>query len=192
MEKAQRVLEFWINEVGPPGWYQGSDALDQTIRDRFLLDWEMASRGELDSWKSYPDKSLALVILVDQFPRNMFRNDPRAFATDKRARCVASKALVAGFDKRTPEPQRQFYYLPLMHSECLTDQERCVRLIKTRMPDSDQGNLTHAKVHREIIRMFGRFPYRNEALGRKSTDAEKTFIDDGGYQKILNDIMAVA
>ncbi|MCP5088469.1 MAG: DUF924 domain-containing protein [Rhodobacteraceae bacterium] len=192
MEKAQEILDFWIEEVGPAGWYQGSGDLDQTIRDRFMADWEAAARGDLDSWKSYPDKSLALVVLVDQFPRNMFRNDRRAFSSDKRARCVASKALVAGFDKRTPEPQRQFFYLPLMHSECLTDQERCIRLMKTRMTQTGANNLTHARVHREIIRMFGRFPYRNEALGRESTNAERVFIQDGGYQKILDDIMAVA
>ncbi len=192
MEKAQRILDFWLDEVGPSGWYQGSETLDQTIRDRFMEDWLAASRGEYDSWKTCPTKSLALIVLLDQFPRNMFRNDKRAFATDKRARCATSCALELGFDKRTPEPQRQFYYMALVHSECLTDQERCVRLMKTRMPEFGGGNLIHAKVHREIIRMFGRFPYRNDALGRDFTDAESAFVKTGGYKKTMDDLMTAA
>ena len=190
MEKAQEILDFWIDEVGPAGWYMADDALDQTIRDRFLPDWEDAAARKLDSWKTDPHKSLALIILVDQFPRNMFRGDKKAFSTDKLARCATRFALEAGFDMRTPEPQRQFYYLPLMHSECLTDQERCVRLIKTRMPDSGESNLVHAKVYREIIRKFGRFPYRNDALSRGFTPPETDFVQDNGYQKAMESVSA--
>ena len=190
--KAQVILDFWLKDVGPSGWYQVSDELDQTIRDRFTAEWQAAARGDYHSWKSCPNKSLALVILLDQFPRNMFRGDKRAFATDKKARCATAFALHAGFDMRTPEPERQFYYLPLMHSECLTDQERCVRLMMTRMPEGGEANLIHAKVHREIIRMFGRFPFRNEALSRAFTLPETAFLADGGYQKIMEDLQATA
>ena len=192
MDKAQEEIEFWVNEVGPSGWYQGSDELDQEIRDRFGADWEKAKAGKYDSWGWCPDKSLALLILLDQFPRNMFRGDKQAFSTDKKAREVANHAIEHGYDKRCAEPQRQFYYLPFMHSECLTHQERCVRLIKKRMIEGEGGNLLHAKVHREVIRKFGRFPYRNVALGRRSTSLEEQFMDNGGYQKMTQDIQAAA
>jgi uncharacterized protein (DUF924 family) len=192
MDKAQEIIEFWVNDVGPSGWYNGTEALDQTIRDRFLPDWEAAKSGAYDSWGSYPDKSMALLILLDQFPRNMFRNDPNAFATDQKAREVANSAIEQGFDLRTDEPQRQFFYLPLMHSECLTHQERCVRLMMERMTQSGAGNLLHAQVHREVIRKFGRFPYRNVALGRASTTAEEDFIGKGGYQQIVEEMQTAA
>ncbi len=184
MDKARAIIEFWVNEVGPRGWYQGTDALDQSIRDKFMDDWEAAKTGAYDGWARCPEKSLALLILLDQFPRNMFRDDPRAFATDKKAREVASVAIEQGFDKRNEEPQRQFYYMPFMHSECLQHQERSVRLIKDRLPESGESNILHAKVHREVIRKFGRFPYRNGALNRTSTLQEQKFMDEGGYGTI--------
>ncbi len=192
MDKARAIIEFWVNEVGPSGWYNSTEVLDQTIRDRFMTDWEAAKSGAFDAWSRCPEKSLALLILLDQFPRNMFRDDPRAFATDKKAREVANLSIEQGFDKRTAEPQRQFYYLPLMHSECLQHQERSVRLIKDRMPESGDSNLLHAKVHREVIRMFGRFPYRNAALNRTNTAPEQEFMDGGGYGKIVQDMGVAA
>jgi uncharacterized protein (DUF924 family) len=192
MDKARAIIEFWVDEVGPKGWYQGTDALDQSIRDKFMEDWEAAKAGTYDGWARCPEKSLALLILLDQFPRNMFRDDPRAFSTDKKAREVANLAIEQGFDKRTDEPQRQFYYLPLMHSECLQHQERCVRLIKDRMPEYGDSNLLHAKVHREVIRKFGRFPYRNDVLGRTNTPPEQAFIKDGGYRAISEKLEAAA
>lgn len=192
MDKARAIIEFWINEVGPSGWYQSTEALDQSIRDRFMADWEDAKSCAFDTWARCPEKSLALLIILDQFPRNMFRDDPRAFATDKKAREVANLAIELGFDKRTQEPQRQFYYLPLMHSECLQHQERSVRLIKDRMPTSGESNLLHAKVHREVIRKFGRFPYRNAALDRANTAPEQEFLDDGGYGKIVQKMNVAA
>jgi len=190
MEKAQGILEFWTNEVGPNGWYIADDAMDQTIRSKFLEDWEKAREGAYCDWRTYPEKALALIILIDQFPRNMFRGDKRSFATDKLARCAARHAIDAKFDMRTSEPMRQFYYMPLMHSESLTDQERCVRLVKSRMPESPASTLAHAKAHRELIRQFGRFPYRNEVLGRKNTTAENAFLGERGYQQLLQDILA--
>lgn len=192
MDKAQEIVKFWSNDVGTGGWYTESVELDEMVRQRFSVDWENAKAGKYDSWACCPDKSLALLILLDQFPRNMFRNDPLAFSTDKKAREVASQAIDHGYDLRTDEPERQFYYMPLMHSESLSHQERCVRLMKNRMPDLGQGNLLHAKVHREIIRRFGRFPYRNEALGRKSTLAEVQFAQNGGYRHLTEEMEAAA
>lgn len=190
MQKAQEILEFWVDEVGPQGWYAVDDAVDQKIRDKFLGDWEQALEGAYCDWRAYPEKALALIILLDQMPRNMFRNDKRSYATDKLARCAARYAIEAKFDKRTSEPLRQFYYLPLMHSESLSDQERCVRLIKSRMPETGMRTLPHARAHRELIRRFGRFPHRNEALGRKNTTAETVFLTESGYRQTLAEFLA--
>ncbi len=192
MDKAQAIIEFWVNDVGPDGWYQSTEALDQSIRDQFMDDWHAAKDGAYDCWARRTEKSLALLILLDQFPRNMFREDARAFSTDKKAREVANLAIEQGFDLRTDEPQRQFYYLPFMHSECLQHQERCVRLVKERMPVAGESNLMHAKVHREVIRLFGRFPYRNAAFGRTNTEAEQKFLDEGGYGKIVQEMSVPA
>jgi len=186
MVTPQEVNEFWIKEVGPKGWYRQDEAIDQRIRERFRPAWEEAAEGGLKDWKLTPEGLLAYLILLDQFPRNMFRgDDPRAFATDKRARACAKQGIKRGWDMRVPEPERQFYYLPLMHSECLTDQDRCVRLMLTHMPETGADNLRHAKAHREVIRRFGRFPYRNAALSRRNTQAEQAFIEDGGYASVL-------
>lgn len=181
MADANEIIDFWVNEVGPDGWYNSTEELDATIQERFGETWERASLGEYCEWGRDPDRVLALLILLDQFPRNMFRGLDRAFATDRKALCVAKKAIELGFDMRVPEPQRQFFYLPLMHSESLTDQDRCVRLMMTRMPEGGEANLMHAKVHREVIRQFGRFPYRNAALGRQMTRQEDLYLKSGGY-----------
>ncbi len=190
MANPDEILEFWIDEVGPEGWYMGTPALDQTIIDRFMDDYESAARGELTGWISCPTKSLALLILLDQFPRNMFRGSGKSFATDRKALCCAKKSIDKGFDMRTPEPQRQFYYLPLMHSESLMDQERCVRLMTTRMVEGGESNILHAKVHRAVIRKFGRFPYRNEALARTMTSPEIAYLASGGYAETLRELQA--
>jgi len=181
MLNPKEVTDFWLNDVGPQGWYLADDALDATIRERFEDTWASALDGELADWKLRPDTLLSYLILLDQFPRNMFRGSGKAFATDKLARCAAKKAVDLKWDMRVPEPERQFFYLPLMHSECLADQERCVRLMKSRMPETGVANLLHAKAHREVIRRFGRFPYRNEALERRDTVLEVAFLDQGGY-----------
>ncbi len=190
MQKAQEILEFWIDGVGPQGWYAVNDAVDQEISEKFKDDWEQAANGAYCDWRVYPEKALALIILLDQMPRNMFRDDKRAFATDKLARCAARYAIEAKFDKRTPEPLRQFFYLPLMHSESLSDQERCVRLVKSRMPETGARTLPHARAHRELIRRFGRFPYRNAVLGRKNTAEETVFLRENGYQQTLAEFLA--
>lgn len=178
---AEDVVSFWMNEVGPSRWYASDEALDAEIRERFTPLWRRAHAGELDDWMLRPNSALALLILLDQFPRNMFRGKPEAFVSDARALAVAKKAIAMGHDLSIDEPERQFFYLPLMHSENLTDQDRCVRLIMTRMPKTGDVNLPHARAHREVIRRFGRFPYRNEALGRASTAPEAEYLDQGGY-----------
>ncbi|MGR3661590.1 MAG: DUF924 family protein [Paracoccaceae bacterium] len=183
------VLAFWLDEVGPKGWYQGSDELDQKIRDRFEAAWHEAQKGALGLWLTYPSGTLAYIILTDQFSRNMFRDNRKAFASDKCARAAAKAAIARGFDMQIAEPARQFFYMPLEHSENLCDQDRCVRLMLTRLPETS-GLLLHAKAHREIIRQFGRFPFRNKALGRDTTDAEAAFIEQGAYGSIVRDLQA--
>jgi len=190
MSDAHDIRQFWVEEVGPEGWYNSTEELDATIQERFGEAWERAAAGEYSHWACDPEHALALLILLDQFPRNMFRGSPRAFETDRKARCIAKKAIDAGYDLKTPEPERQFFYLPLMHSECLTDQERCVRLMKTRMPEAGDGNLLHAKVHREVIRRFGRFPYRNEALNRVPSAQEEAYLAAGGYSETVRELSA--
>ncbi len=185
------ILAFWLEEVGPDGWYKGGVALDTEITRRFLTTWEAACEGALSAWLSSPAGVLAYLIVVDQFPRNMFRGQARAFASDKAALAVAKCAVDKGWDMKVAEPARQFFYTPMMHSESLCDQERCVRLMKERMGDSGAGNMLHAKVHREVIRRFGRFPYRNAALSRTTTAPEAAFVAQGGYGAVLQELSAV-
>ncbi|WP_095589847.1 DUF924 family protein [Actibacterium ureilyticum] len=188
----EEITAFWIDEVGPKGWYATDPKLDARIRDRFDAPWQIARDGGFHEWLTLPDTALAYLILTDQFPRNMYRGSGQAFDTDKQARAFAKQAIDAGHDMRVAEPERQFFYLPLMHSECLMDQERCVRLMLTRMPETGADNLLHAKAHREVIRQFGRFPYRNAALDRSNSAAETDFIDNGGYGRVVEELRAAA
>lgn len=186
MGEAAEIVRFWIEEVGTEGWYRQDEALDSDIRARFRDLWERARRGGLCGWGSNPRGSLGYLILTDQFPRNMFRGDARAFATDQAARTAAHSAIARGFDAAIAPPARQFFYLPFMHAESLPLQDRCVRLMALRLPGSD--NPRHARAHREIIRRFGRFPYRNAALGRRDTPAEADFLAGPGYRGVLRDL----
>ena len=190
MANPEEILAFWLDEVGPKGWYESSPELDGAIRDRFLPDWIRARDGGMSLWLTYPSGTLAYIILTDQFPRNMHRGSGEAFATDGIARAAAKMAIDRGWDLRIDEPARQFFYLPLMHSECLADQERCVRLMMTRMPETGEANLVHARAHREVIRRFGRFPYRNEALARHTQGAEADFLAGGGYGAMVREMQA--
>lgn len=186
------ILAFWLDEVGPEGWYKQDEALDAQIRERFLPAWEGLMQGRYGLWLTYPSGVLAYIILADQFSRNMFRGQGKAFSSDRVALTAAKQAIHRGWDMKIDEPARQFFYMPLMHSENLCDQDRCVRLMKERMPETGAPNLLHAKVHREVIRQFGRFPYRNDALDRRFTDAERSYVDEGGYGRTLREIEAVA
>lgn len=183
------ILTFWLDEVGPKGWYATDDALDASIRDRFEGAWQGAMDGRYALWLTYPSGALAYIILMDQFPRNMYRGTAQAFASDRAGLAAAKSAISKGWDMKIDPPARQFFYLPLMHSENLCDQERCVRLFLERMPDAD-SNLLHARVHREIIRKFGRFPYRNEALDRRETTHEADYLANGGYRETLQALQA--
>ncbi|QQA41395.1 DUF924 family protein [Pelagovum pacificum] len=185
----QEVLAFWLDEVGPKGWYAGGEELDQKVRDRFRTAWDEAVDGAYGLWLTYPSGTLAYIILTDQFPRNMFREDPRAFQLDPNARAAAKVAIGRDWDMKIDGEPRQFFYLPLMHSENQVDQDRAVRLFQAKLPES-KDNLLHAKAHREIIRRYGRFPYRNNALSRTSSPAEKSFMEDGGYRVLVEEMKA--
>ncbi|MGD9863562.1 MAG: DUF924 family protein [Pseudodonghicola sp.] len=186
----EEILSFWLDEVGPAQWYAQDDALDETIRQRFAAAWEGARTGRFSLWLTYPSGVLAYVILTDQFPRNMFRGDGRSFATDRAALAAAKAAIDKGWDLKIDEPARQFFYLPLMHSENLCDQDRCVRLLCERMPQTGASNLLHARAHREVIRKFGRFPYRNAALERTATAQEEAYVSAGGYGETVRALQA--
>ncbi|MCV6824139.1 MULTISPECIES: DUF924 family protein [Halocynthiibacter] len=190
MLKSEDVLAFWLDEVGPKGWYMGGEELDARIRDFALPTWEAAMAGQLGLWLTHPSGVLAYLILMDQFPRNMFRGEGKAFASDAKALAAAKCAIDRKWDMKIDEPARQFFYLPLMHSECLSDQERCVRLMKERMPESGDDNLLHAKAHRYVIRRFGRFPYRNTALDREEMPLEAEFLKGGGYKLAVEALSA--
>lgn len=185
------VLSFWLDEIGPEGWYGGGEELDETCRDRFGDLWTEATEGGLGLWLTYPSGALAYVILTDQLGRNMWRGTARSFAMDSAALAASKAAIGKGWDLKIDPPARQFFYLPMMHSENLSDQDRCVRLFHTRMPDAED-NLVHAKAHREVIRRFGRFPYRNEVLSRETKPAEAAFLAGGGYGAVVRETRETA
>jgi uncharacterized protein (DUF924 family) len=171
------VVAFW-RQAGPDKWFSKSDAFDAEIRSRFLPTYEAAAAGHLGSWEDTPEGALALLLVLDQFPRNMFRADKRAFAADPLARQVADRAIARGFDQKFPPAERSFFYLPFEHSEQLADQERCIALFQVM---GDAELLKWAELHTDIIRRFGRFPHRNAALGRTTTAEEQAFLDGGGF-----------
>ncbi len=188
MVQADDILTFWLDECGPELWYANDATLDARIREKFLETWEGAKEGRYSLWLTYPSGTLAYIILTDQFSRNMHRGRCEAFATDRIALAAAKSAISKGWDKRIDPPARQFFYLPLMHSENLCDQDRCVRLMCERMEDPQQTNLLHARAHRDVIRAFGRFPERNAALGRDCTKAEAAHIEQGGYGQVVRSL----
>jgi uncharacterized protein (DUF924 family) len=174
---AADVLAFW-RSAGPDKWFKKDLAFDAEIASRFSALWRDAAAGALAGWEAAPETALSLVLVLDQFPRNMFRSNADAFATDPLARNVAERAVARGFDQKVPTSERLFFYLPFEHSESLADQERATALIGT-LGDPD---LTRwAELHADIIRRFGRFPHRNSALGRASTHEEQAFLDAGGF-----------
>ncbi|KQY92690.1 hypothetical protein ASD21_15060 [Caulobacter sp. Root1455] len=179
--KPQDVLGFWT-AAGPDKWFAKSDAFDSAIRLKFEPVHLAAARGKYDAWAADPEGALALVILLDQFPRNLYRDSGHAFATDGKARSIAVAAVAAGHDKAVAPELRPFFYLPYEHSESLADQETCIALCEGLLKDTgDADTLKWAIVHRDIIARFGRFPHRNKALGRTTTAAEQAFLDEGGF-----------
>lgn len=171
------VLAFW-RAAGPDKWYIKNNAFDVEVSRRFLQLWEAAGAGELAEWEKTDDGALALVIVLDQFPRNMFRSHARTFSTDDQALAVAERAIARGADSRIEPDLVEFLYVPFMHSERLADQDRCIELFRTR---GRPENLKFAEIHADIIRRFGRFPHRNLVLGRTTNAEEQAFLDAGGF-----------
>lgn len=175
-EAMERVLAFWFAEGRPAQWFERSDAFDREVREALEPLHEQAVEGALDPWAATPRGALALVILLDQVPRHLHRGSARAFASDAKARAVCHAALAAGHDAAlSSDPERMFLYLPLEHSEDAADQERSVALFAAL---GEPEWLRYAERHREIVQRFGRFPHRNRALGRETTEAEAAFLQE--------------
>ena len=180
-DRAKALLDAWF---GPPGdperdrqreiWFKGTAEFDASLRDAFLADYEAAAAGRLGSWEALSEGALALVLLLDQISRNIFRGTPRAYATDAAARAAADRALEPGFDRLVPPVWRLFFYMPFHHSEDLPDQRRSVALFDTlpRNPDRRRSLRRYGRPYIEVIERFGRFPHRNKILGRESTPDE--------------------
>jgi uncharacterized protein (DUF924 family) len=188
MSQAETILGFWFGHPDEPDygkqkavWFHKKPEFDAELKHRFLEDYQKAAAGNLDDWVNAAETSLALILLLDQFPRNMFRNTPQAFATDDKALVVAKHAVAQGYDCELLPVQRWFIYLPFEHSENLADQRWCVQLFQQLKDDvnSDQA-IASALRHREIIERFGRFPHRNQILGRVSTPEEEEFLEQPG------------
>lgn len=174
---AEEVVAFWRG-AGRDRWFEANAEFDANIRDRFFATHEAAAAGRLAHWLNTPEGALALLLLLDQFPRNMFRGTPRAFATDAEARKAAQIALDRGFDRQVVPELRGFFYLPFMHSEELADQEHCLALYRA---SGNVEGIKYAEVHLDAIRRFGRFPHRNAVLGRPSTPEEIAYLESGGF-----------
>jgi uncharacterized protein (DUF924 family) len=187
-ERAQAVLDFWF---GPPGdperdnhrqiWFKSTQEHDDRLRELFLADYERAAAGALEAWEAAPESALALVLLLDQIPRNIFRGEARTYETDPAALAIADRALARGFDAAFPPDWRKFFYMPFHHSEALADQRRAEALAaslpKAGDPDPERGGLRrYGRPYVEIIERFGRFPHRNTILGRVSTPEEIAFM----------------
>src|SRR5256885_1246623 len=172
----ETVLAFW-REAGPDHWFERDDGFDADIREKFLPTCEAAAAGRLEAWEATAEGTLALVIVLDQFPRNMFRGTARCYTADSEARAVAHRALKRGCDQDVPEAERGFFFLPFMHSEDMADQSRCVALYR----EAGDEDLKYAEQHADVIRRFGRFPHRNAILGRATTPEEQAFLDGGGF-----------
>lgn len=189
MSDPVEVLDFWLGEVGPAGWYAGSEEIDDACAVRFGPLWDALNEDGLEHWVDGVVGTLAYLIVADQFSRNIHRGSASAFATDARARAAARRALDEGWDLLAPVPERQFFYMPFEHSEDMAEQDLAVRLMAERM-EGDAELLLHARAHREIIVQFGRFPFRNAALGRETTPQEQDFLDGGAYASVVKALRA--
>jgi uncharacterized protein (DUF924 family) len=184
MSKVDEVLNFWFGKPGTPEygkprsmWFKPDPLLDERIRDQFAEVYHFAAEGILDGWREYPASCLALIIVLDQFPRNLFRGKPEAFATDDRAIQMANYALELGHDRALLPVQRWFIYLPFEHSEQIEDQRKSIELFAGLAEDPDSAPaIVAARTHFDLIQTFGRFPHRNQILGRQSTPAEVDFL----------------
>lgn len=187
-ERAQTLLDFWF---GPPGdperedhrpiWFKSTPEHDAQLRELFLADYERAAAGAHAAWEAVPESALALVLLLDQIPRNIFRDSPRTYATDAAARAIADRAMARGFDQMFQPVWRKFFYMPLHHSEDLADQRRATALAASlpddRAPEQRRGHGRYGLPYVDVIERFGRFPHRNAVLGRVSTPEEIAFME---------------
>jgi uncharacterized protein (DUF924 family) len=175
------IVAFW-REAGPKRWFEKDATFDEAIRLRFEDTHHAAARGEYDDWLETPEGALALVILLDQFPRNLYRGSAHQFATDPLARRIAAEAIARGHDKAVEAEMRDFFYLPFEHSEDMADQDRAVALCQAAAEAAGDPDLAKwALIHRFIVDRFGRFPHRNRCLGRETTPEEQAFLDQGGF-----------
>ncbi len=179
MTRPREIIEFWFGAKGEARkrWFQQSEAFDAEIRTRFGAAVERALSGDFADWEKNAEGALALILLLDQFPRNIWRGSARAFSGDGRALVMARRAIAAGFDRQRPELERVFFYLPFEHSEDIADQRTSLRLMRTL---ADAEYCRYAEAHRDIIVRFGRFPHRNAVLGRTSTPEELEFLKQPG------------
>ncbi len=175
--ESEIVLEFW-QSAGPAAWWKKDDKFDAQITSRFAELYEQAANRKIDDWRKEANSCLALIIVLDQFPRNMFRNNAKTFAQDGYALKLAEHGVKNGFDNKVAEDIKSFFYLPYMHSEDLGDQEKCIELIRLA---NIKGAMKNAIEHRDIIARFGRFPHRNPILSRETSAEEQKFLDAGGF-----------
>lgn len=176
--RAGEVIGFW-RDAGPARWFVKSDAFDALIHRRFEGRVREARGGDLDRWTATPDGLLGLILLLDQFPRNLYRDTPAMFASDDQAIALAKRAIEEGADKAFDKPMRKFVYMPFMHSEEMAEQERSLELFGA-MNDAD--TMKFAEIHADAIRRFGRFPHRNAILGRETTAEEAAYLEEGGFK----------
>ncbi len=176
-QQAAEILEFWL-AAGPSAWWRKNIEFDEDIRTRFGDLLEPAAAGDLDDWRIEASSCLALVLVLDQFSRNLYRGSAKTFAQDEYALELAKHAVKMGFNGHEPRELYEFFHLPYMHSEKLADQESCVELIRA---GGQESSLEAAIEHRDIIARFGRFPHRNGVLGRETSAAEQAFLDGGGF-----------
>ncbi|MEG9861532.1 MAG: DUF924 family protein [Parvularculales bacterium] len=172
------VLNFWVG-AGPERWFSPDETFDAQVKDKFASLYEQAKARYLNAWEENVEGALALVITLDQFPRNMFRDTPQAYESDALALGVAERAIERHFDFEVPDVMRRWFYMPFMHAEDIEIQERCVGYCEQRLDSGE--TLEYAKGHCDIIRKFGRFPHRNMILGRTSTKGEVEFLEMGGF-----------
>lgn len=173
-QQIDELLSFWFSDAVKKLWFNSTPAFDEELRIKYLPLLEKAQNGDLNHWQEDPLGALSLVIILDQFPLNMFRRQPRSFATEQQSRQIAELAVTKGLDQQLDGAQKAFLYMPFMHSENLEDQDKSVDLFeKAGLTD----NLKYAKHHREIVRRYGRFPHRNSILGRQSTAEEIRYLN---------------
>ena len=177
---ASSIVEFWLDEIGPKRWFKKDPALDSMIKERFAPAYELAAKDSFAHWAHNAQGSLGLLILLDQFSRNLFRHDERAFACDAKALQIAKQAIAAGFDMHYPPNHRLLFYLPFMHCESLEEQKTALQLVRDNIGPG--LSLHHSEQHHAVIEKFGRFPHRNQRLQRESSAEEISFLAQDGYQ----------